>query len=263
VSARSDAYGWRLLATAAAFALFGLSSLVLGVIVLPLLRVLPGSAAGRRRRVRALLGSCMRWFARVLQHLGVLTFEFRGSERLGLPGQLILANHPTLLDAIFLLGFAPSSGCIAKQSLWRNPITRWTVLAAGYVSNDPTDRMIEDASRALQEGQSVIIFPEGTRTVPGQALHFHRGAAAIAIRAASLVTPVFVRCSPPTLAKSDPWYRIPERRVHYSLRTGEDIDPEPYRRGTSGPLAARALNAVLVRRFAAEIGEPNGGSALL
>jgi 1-acyl-sn-glycerol-3-phosphate acyltransferase len=240
----------RLVATALCFAVFGASCLGFALFVVPVVRLLP--ARSRQLRMRRALGGAMRGFARLMRSVGVLSYELHGVEALGRPGQLIVANHPTLIDVVFLLGFAPSSNCIVKQQFWRNPVTRWCVAAGGYVSNSPTDRMIQGAADALREGQSVIIFPEGTRTVPGRPLQFHRGAAAIALRAAAVVTPVYIQCSPPTLAKGDPWYRIPERRVHFSLRAGRDIDPEPFRHDAPAPLAARAFNAELLRIFRTE-----------
>jgi 1-acyl-sn-glycerol-3-phosphate acyltransferase len=242
----------RLAATARCFAAFGAGSLALTLFAFPVSRLLPGDAEVRRNRARRMIGFAIRVFGRIVRALGVLTVEIRGAERLGRPGQLILANHPTLFDGIFLLGLSPSSSCIAKEALARNPFTRGPVAAAGYVSNSPTDRMIEGAAGALRAGQSVIMFPEGTRTVPGETLKFQRGAAAIAVRAASVVTPVYIRCDPPILVKRDRWYRIPARRVRFSLTVGADIDPEPFRGSAPRPAASRAFNAHLLRVFTTE-----------
>ena len=189
----------------------------------------------------------------VMRTLGVLTYEARGIERLGQPAQLIVANHPSLIDVVFLIAFAPRATCVVKEALWRNPVTRAAVVEAGYVSNAPTDRMIAAACAALRGGQSVIIFPEGTRTTPGRPMQFHRGAAAIAIQAAHAITPVFVRCTPTTLSKNEPWYRIPKRRVRFSLQVGPDIDPAPFRDAAPAPLASRALNEHLLSVFSAEL----------
>ncbi len=243
---------WRLAATALCFAAFGASALAISLLALPVSSALPGGRERRRVRARRLIAGSMRGFAEIMRALGVLTWAVDGAERLGRPGQLILANHPTLIDGVFLLGLAPDSVCIVKAALARHPLTRLPVSAAGYVSNAPTDLMIESAADALRSGHGVIIFPEGTRTVPGEPLQFHRGAAAIAIRAAAVVTPVHIRCSPPTLAKRDPWYRIPARRVHFSITVGGDIDPEPFRRSAPPPIASRELNAHLMRIFKTE-----------
>jgi 1-acyl-sn-glycerol-3-phosphate acyltransferase len=250
---RRDAYHWRVVATGLCFVLFGIGGLVLGLLVFPLLRLLPGGQAKHRRRALRTIQLALRTFINVMRGVGVLTYDFQGVERLGRPGQVIVANHPSLVDVVFLIGFSPSSSCVVKQALWRNPVTRGPVNAVGYVSNSPTDLMIENACHALGTGQSVIIFPEGTRTIPGRPLHFHRGAATVAIRAAAVVTPVFIECRPTTLSKGEPWYRVPDRRVHFSFRVGDDIDPEPFRKAAPGPIAGRAFNEYLLKLFEAEL----------
>ncbi len=245
-------YYWRLFATGLCFTVFGLSAVVCGLLVFPLMRLLPGAAGAHRRRVRATFRAYMRSFVGLMSAVGVLTYDFKGAGRLGRPGQIILANHPSLIDVVFLIGFTPQAMCIVKEALFRNPFTRWPVAAAGYVSNTSTMTMVERASQALQEGQNVIVFPEGTRTTPGQALQFHRGAASIAVRAATVVTPVFIRCEPTTLAKNMPWHRIPARRARFSFRVGTDIDPAPFR-SAPAPLASRAFNEHLLKVFAEEL----------
>lgn len=257
---RGRGRAWRLTATALCFAVFGANALVLSLLALPAARLLPGGTERRRTRARRMLGHAMGRFTRLMCGLGVLTYEFEGAERLGRPGQLIVANHPTLIDGVFLLSFVPAATCIVKSALARNPLTGGSVAAAGYVSNSPTDVMIEGAADALRAGGSVIMFPEGTRSVPGGTPQFYRGAAAIALRAAAVVTPVYIRCDPPTLAKHDPWYRVPAQRPHFSLRVGADVDPEPFRGGAPPPIAAREFNEHLLRIFTTEFTQPNGST---
>jgi 1-acyl-sn-glycerol-3-phosphate acyltransferase len=249
---KAISYYWRLFATALCFTVFGVSAAIFGMLVFPLMRLLPGEADVHRRRVRATFRVFMRSFVGLMSAVGVLEYEFVGAERLGRPGQIILANHPSLIDVVFLIGFTPEATCIVKEALFHNPLTRWPVAAAGYVSNTSTMSMVERGSQALRNGQNVIVFPEGTRTIPGQPLQFHRGAASIAVRAASVVTPVFIRCDPTTLVKNMPWYRIPDRRVRISFRVGADIDPAAFR-NQPAPLASRAFNAHLLKVFADEL----------
>ena len=254
---KAISYYWRLFATGLCFAVFGLGAVFFGMVVFPIMRLVPGSPGAHRRRVRATFRVYMRSFVGLMSGVGVLGYEFDGAERLGRPGQIILANHPSLIDVVFLIGFTPQTTCIVKEALFHHPITRWPVAAAGYVSNTSTHSMVERASQALQDGENVIVFPEGTRTTPGQPMQFHRGAASIAVRAAAAVTPVFIRCVPTTLAKNMRWYQIPDRRVRISFQVGRDIDLAPFREAPV-PIGSRAFNTHLLKVFADELKAPAG-----
>jgi 1-acyl-sn-glycerol-3-phosphate acyltransferase len=249
---RGDAWLLRLLATAASFALFGLGGVLLWALLL-LLVCLPGGTLARRRRARAAVSRAFRLHAWFMQRSGVLSVQIEGAQRLGRPGQMIVANHPSLIDVVFLIGQLRDSNCIVKASLLRNPCMRGPLRAAGYISNDGSMDMLERAAAVLREGQSLLVFPEGTRTTPGCAPAFHRGAAAIALRGARCITPVFIRVEPTTLTKAEPWYRIPDRRVRVHLRVGEDIDPAGFAADAPLPIASRRLNHHLHQLFLREL----------
>jgi 1-acyl-sn-glycerol-3-phosphate acyltransferase len=253
---RRDGWYWRLFMTALSFFLFGVGAAVVGVVLLPLVKLVPAPREKKRIRARAVMRGALRLFVAVMRGSSAMTYEFHGRERLGRPGQLLIANHPSLIDVVFLLAFTPAAGCVVKQGLWRNPLTRWAVTLAEYIANDPTATMIESAAGALGSGQVLIFFPEGTRTRPHQPLVFHRGAANVALRAAATVTPVYIRVEPTTLTKAEPWYRIPARRPHFSLAVGEDIDLQSFRHAPL-PLASRALNEHLRAHFERELNRLN------
>lgn len=251
---RPDApWTWRLIATGLSFALFGLGGLFLRVAVFPLQALLPGDAALRRRRARHTVSRSFWAFVQFMYRTRVLTYEVEGAERLGRPGQLIIANHPSLIDVVLLIAQIRDANCVVKQSLWDNPFTRGPVRAAQYISNDGSAEMLDAAADALKAGQTLIIFPEGTRTTPGEPPRFHRGAAAIALRGARVVTPVAISVTPTTLTKAEPWYRIPPRRVHFQLRVGADIDPQAFAARGPAPIASRQLNDYLHRHFMKEL----------
>ena len=128
------------------------------------------------------------------------------------------------------------------------------IVTAQYISNDGSAQMLDTAADVLQRGETLIVFPEGTRTTPGKSPEFHRGAAAIALRGARIVTPVFISVTPTTLTKAEPWYRIPLRRPCFSLRVGEDIDPAVFGDAAPMPIASRRLNAHLHRLYQRELG---------
>jgi 1-acyl-sn-glycerol-3-phosphate acyltransferase len=250
-------YFWRLAVTGTCFALFGIGGLILGLLVFPAVLLLPGGAVRRRARTRALVQRAFRVFVAIMSGLKGLSYEFIGRERLGLPGQLVIANHPTLVDVVFIVAFTPAPACVVKVAVFNNPFMRLVVRAAGYIRNAPTDAMIAQSVEALRLGDTVVMFPEGTRTRPGRPMEFHRGAASVALQGAARLTPVYITVDQPLLHKSQPWYRVPARRPHIRIRVGEDVDLDPYR-SMPPPKASRHLNAALVAQYERELGSSRG-----
>ncbi len=243
-----DLWLWRLFATGASFALFGIGGLILRVLILPLFALLPGGPAARRRRARAAISYAFHLHVQFMYRTRVLDFRLDGVERLGRPGQIIIANHPSLIDVVFLISQIRDANCVVKASLWDNPFMHGAVRAAQYISNNGSPEMLEQAADVLREGQTLVMFPEGTRTTPGQPPVFHRGAAAIALRGARTITPVYITVKPTTLTKAEAWYHIPNRRMVVHLRVGEDIDPATFNNAPM-PIASRKLNQHLHRLF--------------
>ena len=166
--------------------------------------------------------------------------------------RLVLANHPSLLDVVFLISLIPDANCVIKGPLTRNIFTRGPVIAAGYIINESADQVVEAAASAFANGESLIVFPEGTRTTPNQALSFKRGAANLALRAGSDITPVLIYCEPTTLTKNEPWYRVPSRPMHYRFLVRDLIPIAPY--STLSPtVGARRLTSDLVAFFEREL----------
>lgn len=252
-----DAYLWRLLVTALCFASFGLGALTLAVFVWPVLTLVIRDPRARQRYARRVVGATLRAFVGLMRGLRGVDISFPGIGRLGEPGQLILANHPTLIDAVILLAFVPNTSCVAKPALFASPLFRGALRACGHIDSTFTLEMVEEATTRLRSGECVMMFPEATRSRPGQPTVFHRGAVSIALRSGARVTPVFIHCDPPMLAKGDPWYHIPARRPCVTLRVGDDFDVAPFAVLSPPPRASRACNQALMTLFAVQRPPPS------
>lgn len=242
-------YGWRLFATGFSFFSFGLGGLLLWLLVFPLLSVLPGTRRQKTSRGQRVVHYSFYAFIGLMHRLGIMTYEIVGLEKLNRPGQLIVANHPTLVDIVFLVSRIREASCIVKGSLWRNPFMRGPIVNAGYISNGDPEKMIGECVARLNAGGSMIIFPEGTRSVPGKPYRLQRGAAAIAIAAGKILTPVTISCYPSTLTKAEPWYRIPYRRFHLAMHVGDDVALGEFTGAGSRSIAVRRLNHYLQDYF--------------
>lgn len=247
-------YFWRLLATGTCFAIFGLGGLLLLVVVFPLLRLLVWNKKHRISYAKTVIQMAFRCFIWLMHGSGVLRFEVIGRERLNRHGLLILANHPTLIDTIFLMSFVRRADCIVKADLQTNLFTRGAVNAGGFICNNHGTEFINDCIKSLQCGSNLIVFPEGTRTPPNDQICFKRGAANIAVRAKCNVTPVLITCRPRTLGKHEKWWQIPPERVNFRIEVQEDIKIAPFiNESVSELIAARHLTTYLQTYFSERI----------
>lgn len=243
---------WRLIATTMGFVLFGLFGLIFKIILLPYIVVPSKGNLSRQIRARYLVSLIWKCFVHYLCITGVVSVRYHGFERLGQPGQLVLVNHPSLLDVVFLLAKVPVLNCIVKKELLHNPVMKIPIIACGFLPNDESMQVIEQADAMLKNGQSLLIFPEGTRTGWDGQIKFNRGAVSIGLRSAKVITPVTIVMNPPNFKKHQPWYQIPKNKVQYDFYVGEDIDPQQWLEAKPLPIAARELNQSLQVYFQQE-----------
>jgi len=199
---------WLPLAYYLSWGLFGLGGLVLNIACAPFLFARDRGRFGprSRRAIRWLFDLWLRW----MHASGAVNVTWKGFDRPLPAGTVYVANHPSLLDAPFLLARLPDAVCIFKPALMRNPFIAPAALLAGYVSGDQGVDLIRDAARRVAAGQSLLIFPEGTRTKIGSVLNpLKPGFALIAQRAGAPVQVIRVIAGPCLARKGHPWWRVP------------------------------------------------------
>jgi len=212
-----ETYYWRLFATGLSFVVFGVGGIILGYLVLPVVALVSHPVSKRRRRCRFVVHLSFKVFAWFMQTLGVMRWEIIDREILQQEGLLIVANHPTLIDIVLLISLIPNASCIVKPAVYSNPFMRGPVSWTGYVPNHSPGQLIQDCVDELKRGSSLVVFPEGTRSVQGQPLELKRGAACIGLRAHCPVTLVTIKVKPPVLAKHNKWHDVPCRRPWFKL----------------------------------------------
>ncbi|AGC44625.1 hypothetical protein MYSTI_03313 [Myxococcus stipitatus DSM 14675] len=246
-------YVWRVLATGFCFATFGLGGLALRVLYFPLLSLFVRHKPRRTRLARLAVHYSFRFFIELMRMSGVLRYRVEGVEKLSRSGLLILANHPTLIDVVFLISLVPNADCVVKASLANNPFTRGPVEATGYLCNDSGPELVKACIASVKAGNNLIIFPEGTRTPVSGPMKLQRGAANIAVRGPCDITPVTIECKPLSLTKGLPWWRVPPSRMNFTIVVRDDIAVAPMVEEAQGEaLAARSLTERLHTYFSTE-----------
>lgn len=242
---------WRQCGTGVSFALFGLGGLFLTVFVFPTINIVYRDRAKRAAAAQWTVHATWKLFVWVVVALGVIDFETDRENLLrGDTGTLVIANHPSLIDVVLIMSLMRRTQCVVKPGVWNNPFMRGVIKATSYIPNmgDP-ERTLEDCVAALRAGNNLVIFPEGSRTVPGKRMLLQRGFANIALRAGAPIRLVTVSCTPPTLRKGEKWYQSPPRRPCFRVRVCDRIDPASLRRSDTPSRDARILTADITRRF--------------
>lgn len=173
-------------------------------------------------------------------------------------GHLIVVNHSSLIDALFIIAATENLCCIVKAELLGNPFTRYIVKLAGFIPNC-SDTLLADATHALASGRNLLIFPEGTRNTHDDQLEFKRGAANIALSTGCSIVPVVLMYRPRALEKGKKWYRVPESVPRVTMTNYHPLDSLDYiDKDKPVTMQARQLNSGLIQFFRQEINGQSG-----
>lgn len=155
--------------------------------------------------------------------------------------KIIIANHPSLLDFVYIMSLVPNSTCIVRGNLTKTPLAG--VIKQAYITNTTTfEDMCAECKKLTDKGCNVIIFPEGTRSPRHGRNNYKKGAARIALYCNSGVQPIFIGGSDKYgLGKHDPlWSYNHSETFLYDFKMLPEISIEEYK-GLSEPIAAKRL----------------------
>lgn len=126
----------------------------------------------------------------------VSRLHVRGAENVPASGGLILAvNHLSWADPVLVGAAIPRPAFyLAKEGVFRNPIGRWFMTATGQIKVDRkvggNETAIQTSLDLLDAGLVVGVFPEGTRSRPGEVKRGKTGIARIAALSGAPIVPV-------------------------------------------------------------------------
>ena len=155
--------------------------------------------------------------------------------------KIIIANHPSLLDFVYIMSLVPNSTCIVRGSLTKTPLAG--VIKQAYITNTTEfDDVLVECKKLTDQGCNVIIFPEGTRTPRHGQNNYKKGAARIALYCGCDVQPIFIGGSDKYgLGKHDPlWSYNHVEPYLYDFKLLPVISVDEFK-DMSAPIAAKHL----------------------
>jgi 1-acyl-sn-glycerol-3-phosphate acyltransferase len=120
----------------------------------------------------------------------------KGSERIPPGTCLFVANHTSSADAPAVVNAIPRRiAILLKKSLFKYPIVGQAFTLAHFIpversKHESAIASLEKAIQAMREGQSFLIYPEGTRSPDGRLQPFKKGAVVMAIKAGVPIVPI-------------------------------------------------------------------------
>jgi 1-acyl-sn-glycerol-3-phosphate acyltransferase len=165
---------------------------------------------------------------------------------------VIVANHQSLIDIFVLFRIFRHFKWVSKIENFRVPCIGWNMRLNRYIElrrgdHESVLRMMQACERTLGEGNSIMMFPEGTRSQDGRLRAFKSGAFSLALSTRSPLLPIILEGTGNALPKRG---FVLRGRHPIRLRVLDEIPYESFASRSVEELTAEVRNL-----FAKELGE--------
>jgi 1-acyl-sn-glycerol-3-phosphate acyltransferase len=132
----------------------------------------------------------------LLRHICKLTYTVDGLENITNQGVVVLCKHQSTWDTMILQVILPPVRWVLKRELLRVPFFGWGLAMMKPIAIDRSAgrkavaQLIEQGRPMLDQGYWVIVFPEGTRTRPGEQKRYKQGGSVLAVETGHPVIPI-------------------------------------------------------------------------
>jgi 1-acyl-sn-glycerol-3-phosphate acyltransferase len=149
-----------------------------------------------RKSVQAAGGIWIDGTVWLLKHVAGIDYRIIGTENLPKTPAIYAAKHQSAWETLFLSRYLDFPAFVLKKELLSIPLFGWFLKKSGMIAVDRKGGasalrgMARQATETLESGRSILIFPEGTRVIPGQTKPYQPGVAALYTQQKVPVVPV-------------------------------------------------------------------------
>ena len=235
-------YAYRCIIKNLFYVIFGVGSILIVTASFPFIRLSSKNNEEFGIKARRFISHVFRvflFFLSVLQGAKLKT-ENRAEYR-NMHKKIIVANHPSILDFVYIMSMVPNATCIVSEHLAKTPFV--AIVKYAYILNSTDfETVCRECKKLIDQGCNVIIFPEGTRTPRHGRNVYKKGAVRIALYCGCDIQPIFIGGSDKYgLGKHDIiWSYNPVEQYLYDFKLLPEIKIAPYTE-LSAPVAAKRL----------------------
>jgi 1-acyl-sn-glycerol-3-phosphate acyltransferase len=226
------------------FFIFGLGALTLAVLVFPVMLIFFHPKTRFKKNARLLVSASFRKYIRFMEIVQVVKLDTEDPETFrSLSAKIVVANHPSLLDVVMLISLIPNADAIVRGGLAENIFIRGVIRSLYILNSLGFDELAEACVQSLEQGNCIVIFPEGTRTPRSGEMRLKKGAARLSLLSGCGIAAVHIGGTDKYgLGKHDPFtaFNHTEKYI-YRIRILGFLSPAKYQ-GMEMPRAVRRLN---------------------
>jgi uncharacterized protein len=141
---------------------------------------------------------------------------------------VIISNHQSFIDILVTCMLSPNVILLTNRWVWNSRIFGWVVKMADFYPVDAgAEGSVDKLKTMVEAGYSIMIFPEGTRTMDGEIQRFHKGAFYLAENLKIDILPLLIHGSGDCIRKED-------LNIHHAELTMKFLSPIAYDDGRFG-----------------------------
>ncbi|MDN3675350.1 1-acyl-sn-glycerol-3-phosphate acyltransferase [Flavobacterium branchiarum] len=184
------------------FFYYGSGGVLMSIFSLTIMKIIPLKEKTKIKAFRYFISKFMKsvLYSNPFMHKKVININ---NEKFEKPAVLI-ANHSSFLDILAVGMLSPKIIYLVSDWVYNSPIFGATVRKAGfYPVSEGLEGGIEHLQQKIEEGYSLMVFPEGTRSESNQIKRFHKGAFYLAEHFNLDIIPIVIHGASEALPKGD------------------------------------------------------------
>jgi len=132
----------------------------------------------------------------LVKHLLGIPYRLLGAENIPAQASVVLAKHQSAWETLMLQEVFKDTAFVWRKEIKYLPFFGWALASIPMIETDRNasksslKRLVEQGRHRLENGYTVIIFPEGTRSQPGSKNRYKVGGAHLAVETGAPVVPV-------------------------------------------------------------------------
>ncbi|MBQ4378754.1 MAG: 1-acyl-sn-glycerol-3-phosphate acyltransferase [Treponema sp.] len=236
-------YLWRVFWKSLLLVFFGAGTLFFSLICLPLFRLIIHPKSKFQYYARYFLHLGTKFFCFLLRVAGLFRLKIDKKKYMqNLRSAIVVANHPAYLDSPLMIAILKHTTLVAKSSLSRKNILTILINTLFMPNSLPKEEMFARAKEDLENGNTVVIFPEGTRSTLYGQNPYKKGAARLSLETGCPVIPVYIGGNNKRgLRKGDKFYQHNATTSwHFDLYVKDPVYPEEFK-DLPAPIAAKRM----------------------